>query len=190
MSFDFSNADTQQFGGGELIPAGTLAKGIINIKRSHGNAVTISPNTGSQYLDLDIVITEGPYARRHVFTKIGVAHPSSESWVNQGRAQIRAILEYGRGASQSNPAGYKLNDLGELDGLECAIKIGVEKDKSGQYGDRNSVMNFLSPNPQSSTFKDFQKLMAEGSSAPAAPAAPAAQPAQAPAAAGSKPAWL
>lgn len=201
MTFDFSNASTEQFGGGELIPAGTLAKGVINIKRQNGNAVTMSSNTGSQYLDLDIVITEGQYIRRHVFTKVGIAHPESEAWVNQGRAQIRAILEYGRGASAANPNGYKLNDFAELDGLPCAIKIGVEKDKNGQYADKNSVMNFLSPNPESSTHKDFQKLTAgqtspsvgapnPGQQLPAQQSALAGTGSQGGAPVGGKPSWL
>lgn len=185
MTYDYSNASTEQFGGGELIPANTLAKGVINIRRQEGNPVTVSSNTGSHYLDLDIVISEGKYIRRHVFTKIGVKHPESDNWVNQGRAQIRAILEYGRGASASNPAGYQINDLGDLDGLPCAIKIGIEKDKTGQYGDKNGVINFLSPNPESSTYKDFQKLQSGLIDTPQEP-----QAAQQATPSAGKPSWL
>lgn len=191
MTLNYADADTQQFAGGELIPTGTLAKAIINVKHGQNTdpntGVTESMHSDSKYLDLDIIISEGPYTKRHIFTKIGVA--GSEKWVNMGRAQIRAILEYGRGASASNLAAYQINSLNDLHGLPCAIKVGIEKDKAGQHPDKNSVVCFLSPNPDSSTFKDFEKLQ-KGETAASHPAANTTAPAVATAPASNKPAWL
>ena len=200
MSFDFSNAAPQQDFG--TIPDGTLAFGILNIRPSNGNMVTQSKSTeGSAYLDIEVTVSEGPFARRKVWEKIGVA--GSEKWTNMGRSAIRSILEVGRGASQSNMAGYQIADYSALNGLTVAMEIGIEKEAG--YDDKNRVKAFLTPNPESSTSKKFAKLLemkqagyagqsaAVATQTPAAPTwgAPAAA-AQAPAAtpATNKPAWL
>jgi len=200
---DFSNAAPQQDFG--TIPDGTLAFGILNIRPSNGNMVTQSKATeGSAYLDIEVTVSEGPFARRKIWEKIGVA--GSEKWINMGRSAIRSILEVGRGASQSNMAGYQIADYAALNGLTVAMEIGIEKEAG--YDDKNRIKAFLTPNPESSTSKKFAKLLemkqagysgqsAAPAKAPAASApawgAPAAGATQAPAQATpatNKPAWL
>lgn len=183
---DFSGAPTEQFGSGELIPDGTLAWAILSFKQgSPPDGITPSKsNPENAYMDLELTICEGPYAKRKVWDMIGVR--GAEGYVNNGRAAIRAILETGRGATTANSNAYRIQNLTELAGLKVAIKIRIEKGTGG-YSDKNKVAVYLSPNPQSSTFKDWTRLLA-GNAAPAAQA-PAPQQAQAPAGE-ARPSWL
>lgn len=192
--FDFSNAPTEQFGDTGLIPNGTLAKAILHIRAGqHSIEVPSKSNPENFFLDCELTILEGPYARRKVWHRIGVR--GSESWVNQGRAAIRAALEFGRGASEQNPAGYQINSFADLDGLTVGIKVKIAKGTGG-YSDKNEVAQFLSPNPASSTYKDFQALVSGATSAPGSSAAQNVEsvsnstPAPQAAPATNKPAWL
>lgn len=190
-SYNYGEAEATQ-GGGELIPDGTLAWAIVKLRPfnlDHGLVVTPSKQGDSAYLDVELTILEGPYARRKIWDRIGVK--GSEKWVENGRARIRHIIEVGNEMSEfpaNHPAyrlGTKTNTTGEmvfmeLDELRCAIKVGVEKGKDG-YEDKNTVRQYLSPRPASDTHKTFLKLVAgqtqgEPQQQKAAPAA-------------SKPAW-
>lgn len=189
-NYDFGTADTNAKGGSELIPDGTLAWAIVTV-RPHNARDCLTPSQSSEgkYLDVELTILEGKYARRKVWDKIGLE--GSEKWVARGMSSVRHILEVGRRMTSFEPGqpGYRLGASGavgdmvfmELNELQCAVKIGVEKDKSGNYPDKNSVRAYLSPNPTSDTHKAFQKLVA-GETEPAVLAA--ARPAAA-----SRPAW-
>lgn len=166
---DYSNASPQQDFG--TIPDGTLAWGILSLRRGkEGTPETISNSGESSYLDFEITILEGPFAKRKVWEMTGVR--GSEKYVNQGRSAIRSMLEVGRGASAANPAGYQIPGYEALDGLKVAIEIGIEKGTGG-YADKNRVKSWLTPNTESSTHKKFAKLLAGETSAPASSAAPA-----------------
>jgi hypothetical protein len=174
---DFSNAPTQQGGNGEPIPAGTLAWAWLVLRPfnlDQGMFETPSKSTeGNAYLDVELTITEGQYERRKVWDMIGVA--GSEKYVEAGHAAIRHILEVAKAAGPQNPAGYQINNFGEIDQMKVAVKITIEKNTG--YEDKNRV-RYLSPNPASDTCADFKRLLA-GDTAPktAASAVPAAQPA-------------
>jgi hypothetical protein len=189
-SYNYGEAEATQ-GGGELIPDGTLAWAVVKLRPhnlDHGLVVIPSKSSDGAYLDVELTVLEGPYARRKIWDKIGVK--GSEKWVENGRARIRHIIEVGNEMSDFPAAhpnyrlGTKSNTSGEmvfmeLDELRCAIKIGVEPGKDG-YEAKNSVRQYLSPRPASDTHKTFLRLVA-GQTQGEAPkvAAPAA----------SKPAW-
>jgi len=188
MSWDFSDAPTDQGGVGELIPDGTLAWARLTVRPHNidqGLFLKTSQAPGkdgkhSQYLDVELTILEGPYAKRKVWNLLGMV--GTEAWVNQSRAAIRHILEVGREITnfaagerkyvlgQQNQQGEAIFE--ELDGLRCAIKIGVEPGKDGRQ-DKNTVRAYLSPNPQSNTHKEFLRLVA-GDTAPKTTASQAA----------------
>ena len=91
---------------------------------------------------------EGPYSKRKIFDKIGLA--GSDVWVNMGKARIRAILESAKGInprdmSEMAMAARQISSFDELNGLDCVIKIGIERDKQGQYQDRNRVVSIITP---------------------------------------------
>lgn len=187
--YNYGDAPDAQ-GGNELIPDGTLAWAIVKVRPHNldrGLVVTPSKSSDGAYLDLELTILEGPYARRKIWDKIGVA--GSEKWVENGRSRIRHIIEVGNEMSTfagSDPRyrlGTTSNTNGEmvfmeLDEKRCAVKIGVEPGKDG-YEAKNTVRQYLSPRPASDTHKAFLKLVAGETAAPAK-TAPAAD---------KKPAW-
>lgn len=208
--FNFGDADTNAQGGSELIPDGTLAWAIVTIRPhnlDHGLCLVPSKSSNGRYLDVELTILEGPYARRKVWDRIGIE--GSEKWVARGMSSIRHILEVGReitSYTSSNP-GYRLGQQSgsngemvfmELNELRCAIKIGIEKGTGG-FNDKNVVRAYLSPNPTSDTHKTFLKLVSGETAPPPKATAAAATPAwgggsqAAPAAAtqqkGGRPAW-
>lgn len=189
-SYNYGEAEATQ-GGGDLIPDGTLAWAIVKLRPfnlDHGLVVTPSKSSDGGYLDLELTVLEGPYARRKLWDKIGVK--GSEKWVENGRARIRHIIEVGNEMSEfpANHTNYRLGTKSqtsgemvfmELDELRCAVKIGIEKGKDG-YGDKNTIRQYLSPRPASDTYKTFIKLVA-GQTQGEAPKATAP--------AATKPAW-
>ena len=212
---NFGNAPTDQGGLGELVPDKTLAWAIVTVRphnMDHGMVLVPSKSSDGKYIDVELTILEGPYAKRKIWDRIGLAG-SSEKWVAQGFSSVRHILEVGREIVGFAPGDskYQLGQitqtngdmvLMELDGLRCAVQIGIEVGKDG-YKDKNVVRAYLSPNPTSNTFKTFMKLV-NGETAPAttAPVAPkpaaatpawATKPAVAPVAtpaANARPAWM
>lgn len=213
FSVDFGGEEIPEGGGNELIPDGTLAWALVKVRPhnlDHGLVLVPSKSSESKYLDLELTILEGPYARRKIWDKIGIE--GSEKWVMMGRQRIRHIIQVGTEMS-AFPASHPNYLLGtrsqtsgemvfmELDELRCAIKVGIEKGKDG-YGDKNTVRQYLSPNPAADSHKAFLKLVAGqtqgepqqqkaataaskpawaaggtvGGSAPSAPAAPAGRP--------------
>lgn len=135
----------------ELIPANTIAKARLVIKAGNDQNdpfVTKGKNGHTSYLNCEFIILEGVYAKRKVFDKIGLA--GSDVWVNMGKARIRAILESAKGInpkdmSEIAMAARKINSFEELNGLDCVIKIGIERDKQGQYQDKNRVAAIITP---------------------------------------------
>lgn len=181
-NYDFGNADTNAQGGSELIPDGTLAWAIVTVRPyNEQRCLTPSKSSSGAYLDVELTILEGKHARRKVWDRIGLE--GSEKWVARGMSSVRHILEVGRKMSSFNPGqgSYRLGSQGgqgdfvfmEMNELQCAIKIGIEKGKDG-YEDKNVVRAYLSPNPTSDTHKAFMKLV-NGETEPA----PKTQPASA-----------
>lgn len=144
-----------------LIPAGQLAWAIVNYRGTKASA------SGGRYLDIELVIDDDqPFARRKIWEMVGdPEHPgNSEGYREMGQRAIVRMLEAGRNAGPHNPAGYQLpGDAPEayaaLDGLRVPIKIKIEKGGDG-YDDKNKVGEWLTPNPQSSGFKAYEKLKA------------------------------
>ena len=135
----------------DLIPANTIAKARLVIKAgndSHDPLITHGKNRDTSYLNCEFIILEGQYAKRKVFDKIGLE--GSDKWVNMGKARIRAILESAKGInprdmSEMAMAARQINSFDELNGLDCVIKIGIERDKQGQYQDKNRVVSIITP---------------------------------------------
>lgn len=178
----------------DLIPKGTIVKVHLKIKPGGyddpsqgwtGGYATRSDKTGSVYLAPEYTIVGGPHNKRKVFKSlIGLYSPKGPEWGNQGRAFVRAMLESARGinpkdSSEKAMAARRINGIGDLDGLEFVVKLGIEPGNDG-YEDQNNVAAVITPG-----HKDYAAAM--NGQAPAAPAASTPSPK---AAAGNKPAWL
>lgn len=146
---DFNNAAEQT--NFELIPANTIAKTRLVLKAGNDPAdpaITHSKNGDTSYLNCEFIILEGPYVRRKIFDKIGLS--GNDTWINMGKARIRAILESAKGInpkdmSESAIRGRQINSFEELNNLDVVIKIGIERDKNGQYQDKNRVTSIITP---------------------------------------------
>lgn len=210
---DFNDAEQQQ--SFDLIPRGTAAKVRMSLKPGgHDNPemgwtggwATESFETGAVYLSCEFVVTQGPFAKRKVWSNIGLYSPKGSTWGNMGRTFVRAALNSARNIhpADNGPAAQnarRIAGFGDLDGLEFAVRIDIEKDAKG--GDKNTIKSAIEPD-----HKDYALIMGVApkstptgggsSSAPAtvavpsyAPPAPAARPAQPSqqSAPGGKPAW-
>lgn len=201
--FDFQDADPQQ-SGFDLIPKGTLAPVRTTFKPGgyddpsqggDGGYATQSFETGSIYLAAEFVITAGDYAKRKMWSNIGLYSPKGPTWGQMGRSFIRAILNSARNVhpqdnSPQAAAARRIQGFHELDGIEFLARIDIEKDAKGQ--DRNVIKVAVEPD-----HLDYAKWMgvppktsgggASGAPAQAAPAYQAPAPQRAPVT--GKPSW-
>lgn len=146
---DFNTADDQN--SYDLIPKGTLIKVRMSIKPGGyddpqkgwtGGYATFNATRGSVYLNTEFVVLEGQYARRKIWSLIGLHSEKGEDWANIGRSLIKGILGSARGISNKDhsPAALsarRINGLGDLDGLEFLARADVEKDQHGH--DKNVI---------------------------------------------------
>ncbi len=188
--FDFNNAEDQT--GFDLIPKGTLVKVRMTIRPGGfddpaqgwtGGYATQSQTTGSVYLNCEFVVLEGKYARRKMWSLIGLHSPKGPEWANMGRAFIKGILNSARGVhpgdnSPQAQQARRIQGFQDLDGIEFVARVDVEKDQNGE--DRNVVKQAITPD-----HKDYAALMGQPSTAPAAPQQTQAAPATPP----NRPSW-
>ena len=190
---DFNTADDQN--SYDLIPKGALARVRMTIRPGGLNDpaqgwtegyATRGKSTDSVYLDCEFVILEGKYAKRKVWSLIGLYSPKGPDWGNQGRAFIKGILNSSRrlNPKDNSPEAQTKRRIGgfqELDGVEFVAKIDIEH---GDRGDKNVIKLAITPD-----HKDYATLMSgSGYTAPAAgytaplsgQSAPAANPSNRP----------
>ena len=146
-----------------LIPAGTLAFAnvmVTDLKKSQAS--------GGEYANIELTLDGGDFHGRKVFEM--VANPldnnNSEGWRGMAIANLTRMFEAAGIFKVEQPETYNQFNgkpftaiCTALDGARIAIKIKVEKDKSGAYPDKNKVSEYLSPNPQSGGNKSWEKLL-------------------------------
>jgi hypothetical protein len=161
---DFNDAQDQQ--SYDLIPKGTLARVRMTIKPGGfdspehgwtGGYATQSDKTGSVYLNAEFVVTEGEFARRKVWSLIGLYSPKGPEWANIGRSFVRAILNSSHNLhpQDNGPqavAARRIQGFADLDGIEFLAKIDVEQDQQGQS--KNAIKVAIQPD-----HKDYARLM-------------------------------
>lgn len=185
---DFNDAEAQ-LGGFDLIPRGAIVPVRMTIKPGgfddasqgwSGGYASESFETGSVYLSCEFVVTAGPFAKRKMWSNIGLHSRKGPAWGQMGRSFIRAALNSARGIlpqdnSPQAASARRIASFADLDGIEFIARVDVEKDGKGE--DRNVVKIAIEPD-----HKDYAALRSGNSGttmqAPAAPATPAraAQP--------------
>lgn len=152
---DFNDAEQQQ--DFDLIPKGTVARLRMTIKPGGyddpdqgwvGGYATQSFETGSVYLACEFVVLEGEYAKRKLWSNVGLYSPKGPTWGQMGRSFIRAVLNSARNVHPQDMgpqavAARRIQGLHELDGLEFIGRIDVEKDAKGEP--RNVVKLAIEP---------------------------------------------
>ncbi len=198
---DFNDAKTNI----NLIPKGTLAKVRLGVRPggfddpSQGwtGGYATRGSTGAVYLNGEFTVLEGQYARRKIFTLIGLMSPKGPDWGNMGRSLVRGILNSARGISAKDmspeaQATRRIGGFADLDGIEFVARIDVGTDANGD--DKNEIRSAVTPD-----HKDYARIMGprplQGAVAPAfsSSAHQSAFEAQAPAPSGEsaqgRPAW-
>jgi hypothetical protein len=202
---DFNDAEAQQ-DAFDPIPKGILVPVRMTIKPGGhdnpaqgwtGGYATESFDTGAVYLACEFVVTGGPFAKRKMWSNIGLHSPKGPTWGQMGRSFIRAVLNSARNihpddASPQAVAARRIHSFAELDGIEFVARVDVEKDVKGD--DRNIVKLAIEPD-----HKDYAALVASvtkgggdgHSGAPAQPGPPSGSAARTPPAtpATGKPSW-
>lgn len=200
---DFNDAEAQQ-GGFDLIPKGSLVCVRMTIKPGGydnpeqgwtGGYATESFDTGSVYLACEFIVLEGPYAKRKLWSNIGLQSRKGPTWGQMGRSFIRAALNSARNIhpqdnSPQAASARCIDSFSQLDGLEFLVRVDIEKDAKGE--DRNVVKHVIEPD-----HSDYAQLMGVppktntdgGNSSTPAQAAPYQAPTPQRSSATGKPAW-
>lgn len=190
---DFNDAQSNT----NLIAKGTLAKVRLTIRpggfddASQGwtGGYATRGSTGAVYLNGEFTVTEGQYARRKIFTLIGLYSPKGPDWANMGRSLVRGMLNSARGISDKDmsaeaQAARRISGFADLDGIEFIARIDIGTDASGD--DKNEIRSAVTPD-----HRDYAQVMGAAPSMSlqqtAANTAPAPQPAAAPVP--GRPAW-
>ncbi|WPB83684.1 hypothetical protein [Sediminicoccus rosea] len=187
-----------------LLPKGTLAKVRLTIRPggfddpSQGwtGGYATRGSTGAVYLNGEFTVVEGSYAKRKIFTLIGLYSPKGPEWAGMGRSFLRGMLNSARGISDKDvspqaQAARRIGGFADLDGLEFVAKIEHGTDAGGET--KNEIRMAVTPD-----HRDYAQVMGRqvapaGYAPPAAPAIhqgafPAAAP-QPTAGADPRPAW-
>ncbi|ALN64606.1 hypothetical protein GLA29479_3755 [Lysobacter antibioticus] len=197
---NFNDAESPSF---SLIPKGTLVKVRMTIKPGGYNDPTqgwlhgwaTRGDTGAVYLNGEFVVLEGKYARRKLWSLIGLQSSKGPTWGQMGRGFIKGALNSAHGLhpddmSAAAQAGRCIESFADLDGLVFVGKVDWEKDS---YGEDKAVIKIpvMPDHPQYKEAMGSVAASINGCSPLSAPlpvnVAHAAQAAAAPAAA--RPAW-
>jgi len=152
---DFNDADDQN--SFDLIPKGSVVKVRMTIKPGgyddfsqgwNGGYATQNQETGSVYLNCEFVVLEGPFARRKLWSLIGLKSPKGPEWTNMGRTFIKGALNSAFGLHPNDNGAQAMQarcitGFSDLDGIEFVVKVDVEKDNRGD--DRNTIKTVITP---------------------------------------------
>lgn len=149
---DFNSAQSNI----NVIPKGTLAKVRLTLRPggyddpSQGwtGGWARRALSGAVYLDAEYTVMEGPFARRKIWSLIGLHSPKGPEWANMGRSLIRGILNSARGISDKDlspeaQARRRINGFGDLDRLEFVARIDIGQDTNGD--DKKEIRSAVTP---------------------------------------------
>jgi hypothetical protein len=160
---DFNDAQSNS----NVIPKGTLAKVRLTLRPGGFDDPTQGwtggyakrGTTGSVYLDAEYTVLEGPYAKRKIWSLIGLYSPKGPDWANMGRSLVRGILNSSRGISDKDnsaeaQARRRIDGFADLDGLEFVARIDIGQDTNGE--DKNEIKSAVMPD-----HRDYAQVMGQ-----------------------------
>jgi hypothetical protein len=128
-----------------LIPKGTIAKVRLTIRpggfsdpaQGWTGGYAKRGSTGAVYIDAEYTVLEGQYAKRKIWSMIGLYSPKGPDWANMGRSFVRGILNSARGLSDKDNSpqaqnARRISGLADLDGIEFVARIDVGTDSNGE----------------------------------------------------------
>ena len=163
---DFNAEEEEPNKAFEPIPAGDYQGKIV------GSEVKATASGSGQYLKIEIEVLGPSCAGRKVFDHLNIQNDSPEA-ERIGRAQLSALC---------HAIGVlRVSDSNQLHEKPFAFKVAIEKDATGQYGDKNKVKGYKKiegaiPAFPAASSPATSVQPANPGSPPAAPAAASAPP--------------
>ncbi|WP_424931918.1 hypothetical protein [Amaricoccus macauensis] len=158
---DFNDAQSTT----NVIPKGTLAKVRLTLRpggfddpaQGWTGGYARRAATGAVYLDAEYTVLEGSYAKRKIWSLIGLYSPKGPEWANMGRSLLRGMLNSARGISDKDnspeaQAARRINGFADLDGLEFVARIDIGQDTNGE--DKNEIRAAITPD-----HRDYAQIM-------------------------------
>jgi hypothetical protein len=191
MPMDFSDAGEQRTF--DLIPDRTVLILHTTVRpdgAGEGGFLKRSKDGGSEALDCEFTVVDGPHAKRKLWDRMLVAGttPGHDQAAEITRRRLRTILESARGIrpddkSEAAAQARRAAGWSDFDGIRFMARVGIEPAR-GQYRAKNVLLEIITPDRQ-----EWRRIE-QVPQAPK-PAAQAAGSAVAPLAAPptSKPAW-
>jgi hypothetical protein len=112
-----------------LIPKGTIARVRLTIRpggfsdpaQGWTGGYAKRGASGAVYLDVEYTMLEGQYAKRKIWSMIGLYSPKGPDWGNMGRSFVRGALNSSRGLSDKDNSpqaqnARRISGLADLDG--------------------------------------------------------------------------
>jgi hypothetical protein len=175
MTTDFNNAGEQKTF--EVIPDGTIADMQMRIRPGNageGGLLKRSKNGDAEGLDAELVILDGPYAKRKFWSYMITSgttdgHATAADITNR---RLRAILECARGLKPTDVSeeakAKRVAEYSDFDGVRFVAKIGVEPGSEQYPKAKNVLAEIVTPDR-----KEWHQVeqVAVAKSAPAAQAA-------------------
>jgi hypothetical protein len=111
---------------------------------------------------VEFIILEGPFAKRKVWSLIGLMSLKGPEWGNMGRSFVRGILNSSCGLSDKDnspaaQAARRISGFADLDGIEFLARIDTGKDGNGDA--KNEIRFAVTPD-----HKDWQTYLEAGNS--------------------------
>lgn len=151
-SYDFNDANTQRKF--DLIPHGTIATVRMTVRpggAGEGGWLRRSNDGNSEALDCELVLLDGPFAKRRVWPLVTVAGstPGHAEAAKISAGMLRAILESARGIkpddkSDAAKEARRIKSYGDLNGLTFVARIGIEPPQNG-YTAKNRLDHVVTP---------------------------------------------
>ena len=133
-----------------LIPKGTIARVRLTIRpggfsdpaQGWTGGYAKRGASGAVYLDVEYTVLEGQYAKRKIWSMIGLYSPKGPDWGNMGRGFMRGVLNSSRGLSDKDNSpeaqnARRISSFADIDGIDFVARIDVGTDSNGQ--DKNDI---------------------------------------------------
>jgi hypothetical protein len=202
-------ADVEPQASGDLIPDGTFAKVMMQLRRGGVDGpseidkgllkASTAPGSDVLSLDAEFTVVEGRHARRKFWQLLTVSggkldeQGQSIGW-NITKRTLRAMIDSALGLdpddnSDQAKAKRRLRGLADLDGITFVARISVEPSRDPRYGDQNRLDHPVLPNePEWRAVMDGKEVPHKPTRTRGAAAPAATQPAWAPQVAATAPA--
>lgn len=125
LDIDLSTVEEASF---EPIPPGEYQAQAVKVNLTYSQS-------GNLMVQAEFAILGGQYDNRRIFENYSVRHQNPQVV----EIALRAIKSWAIACGYSGNERLTADLLKALEGRELIARVGIEKDKTGQYGDKNRI---------------------------------------------------